>query len=298
MAPQKPKRKTLATSRNNFVYLAGAPVFYWPFFATDLQKPTFYLDRAHIKNDSTFGTQVFLKWDLYQLAGIQPIEGTKWTVSTDYLHDRGAAFGTNFGYEFDQFLGFPGHTKGDLDFWGVHDSGLDNLGNGRIDMTPEEEYRYRLHWQHRQTLANDIQFSAEAGLLSDRNFLEQYFEGEWDTNKDYTTGFELKKYSGQHSLSLEADFRPNDFFTQTEWLPRGQHSLLGQSWLFDRATWNTHSSVGYARLQTASAPLDPQDAADFDPLAWESNSSGMVASTRHEISLPTEVGAVKVTPYL
>ncbi len=30
-----------ATSRNNFVYLAGLPVAYWPIFTTDLNKPAF-----------------------------------------------------------------------------------------------------------------------------------------------------------------------------------------------------------------------------------------------------------------
>ena len=34
----------LATSRNNFIYLGGVPVFYWPVMATDLRKPSYYLN--------------------------------------------------------------------------------------------------------------------------------------------------------------------------------------------------------------------------------------------------------------
>lgn len=36
----------LATSTNNWIYLAGVPVFYWPTVATDLKEPSYYLQRA------------------------------------------------------------------------------------------------------------------------------------------------------------------------------------------------------------------------------------------------------------
>ncbi len=35
----------LATSYNNFLYIGGLPVFYWPAMATDLRKPSYYLER-------------------------------------------------------------------------------------------------------------------------------------------------------------------------------------------------------------------------------------------------------------
>ena len=34
----------LVTSRNNVVYLEQVPVFYWPFMATDLEQPNYYID--------------------------------------------------------------------------------------------------------------------------------------------------------------------------------------------------------------------------------------------------------------
>src|SRR6185312_7237910 len=50
---------------------------------------------------------------------------------------------------------------------------------------------------------------AELGLISDRNFLEQYFEWDWDQKKDATTGFELKRATDNMSYSLTADVRVN-----------------------------------------------------------------------------------------
>ena len=83
--------------------------------------------------------------------------------------------------------------------------------------------------------------------------------------------------------------RLNDFFTQTEWLPRVDHTLIGQSLLFDRLTWHAHSHAGYARLQTAvpPSPLNPTEVTSFTPLAWEVPSEGIHAATRQKSTCPS-----------
>ncbi|MEX0820454.1 MAG: organic solvent tolerance protein OstA [Pirellulaceae bacterium] len=290
----------LATSRNNFLYAGGFPLLYWPTIATDLRKPTYYVDGVKLKSDSVYGSQIFLEWDVYHLFGIRnKPDGTNWTLSTDYLSERGPALGTNFGYERPGFLWFDGPTQGNLDIWGIKDDGRDNLGADRRSLAPEEEFRGRGLWQHRQFLGSGYQFTAEAGLISDRNFLEQYYEREWDLRKDQATGVELKRYYGNSSYSINGDVRVNDFFTQTEWLPRVDHTLIGQSVLFDRLTWHAHSHAGYARLRTASPPdpINPSEVISFAPLAWEVPVEGLHAATRHEIDLPFNLGPTKIVPY-
>lgn len=289
----------LAESRDNYIYLAGVPVFYWPVLATDLTKPTYYVDRVRLKSDRVFGQQVLVDLDMYQLLGItDPIEGTRWGVSTDFLSERGLALGTNFKYEGDTLLGFPGPYRGFIDAWGLHDSGLDVLGKDRFDIEPEADWRGRVLANHRHILPDGYQFSAELGLISDRNFLEQYYELEWDTLKDQTTGVELKKLTENRSWSITSDVRPNDFFTQTEWLPRFDHFWLGESILSDRLTWSAHSQIGYGRLETTNTPQAPADFASFSPLAWEEDREGVRAVSRQEVSAPLDLGPVKVVPYL
>ncbi len=87
-----------ATSTNNFVYLGGAPIGYWPTFSTNLSEPSFYLTSLKFKNDTIFGTQVYTEFDAYQLLGIDGPEGTDLTLSADYLSDRGPAGGFRFDY--------------------------------------------------------------------------------------------------------------------------------------------------------------------------------------------------------
>lgn len=295
----------LATSSNNFVYVGGVPVLYWPTLATDLKRPNFYLDGLKIKNDNIFGTQVYADWDIYQLLGIrQPPEGTKWTLSTDYLSDRGPALGTNYEYQGFQLLNHPGPYKGMFDAWVIRDQGLDSLGADRLAVPFEDETRGRGLWQHRHDLGGGLEFTGEFGLISDRNFLEQYLENEWDQFKDQTTGIELKKYWDSNTLSLTTDARVNDFFTQTEWLPRADHFLLGQSW-FERFTWYAHTHVGYGKLENATLPpLGTEPTPDSPP--WEEDDldmrfdkrEGLRAATRQEIDLPLQLGPIKLTPYV
>ena len=37
------------TSRNNVVYVEQVPVFYWPYMATDLEQPNYYIDSIRVK---------------------------------------------------------------------------------------------------------------------------------------------------------------------------------------------------------------------------------------------------------
>lgn len=289
-----------ATSRNNFLYMGGIPVFYWPRMASNLTKPSYYVNDFRIRNDSVFGTQILLDFDLYQLLGVenQP-EGTDWELSLDYLTQRGFAGGTNFNYETDQFLSLPGRAKGFVDIWGLpNDFGQDNLGFTRRAVNPESRFRGRVLGQHRQTFASGLQVSAELGLISDRNFLEQYYEREWDEEKDQTTGIEVKQFLSDQVFALNADIRLNDFFNQTEWLPRGDHYLLGRSIFADRLTWFAHTHVGYGRIRTASTPVDATDAARVTPIAGIAPVEGVRAGTRQEISYPVQAGPVKVVPFV
>jgi hypothetical protein len=288
----------LATSRGNSLFLGGVPVFYWPVLATDLTKPTYFIDSVKIKSDNIFGVQILTEFDMYQLMGWRnPPEGTRSIGSLDILTDRGLAMGSRFDYERSDLFGIPGPYRGVFDSWFIFDDGPDDLGADRRAIDPDKEYRGRTVWQHRHDLPNGFQFTGELGFITDRNFLEQFFENEWDEQKDLTTGLELKQFIENSSWSITADFRVNGFFTQTQWLPRVDHFSLGRGPVLGRATWFEHSHIGYADLLVGSPPTDPVDVAKFNPLPWEAEREGLRAATRQEIDLPVELGPAKFVPY-
>ncbi len=295
----------LATASNNVLYLGPVPVFYWPVIATDLTEPTYYIRRARLRQDNVYGTQILTNWNGYQLLGIRnKPKGTDFDISLDYLGDRGFGHGGTFAYDRPELFGVPGRAVGLLDYWGIQDHGTDNLGQGRSAVPPEKSYRYRLFGQHRELLPYDLQLSAELGWISDRNFLEEYYTREWDELKDETTGVELKQFLGNSTWSLWADARLNDFFTQTEWLPRADHTWLGQS-VFDTLTWYEHSTAAYAQFQHTTIPDNVSvgpvvgAAGPFNYLPWEQyDVEGERFTTRQELDWPFQAGPVKLVPYV
>jgi hypothetical protein len=298
------EHKRRATSSNNFLFVGPVPVFYWPVLSSNLEESAYYIRRARAKYDQVYGMQILTTWSGYELLGWRdPPAGTDLELSFDYLGLRGFGHGGNFTYNRQSIFDIPGQTGGLLDYWGIQDHGTDNLGVDRSSLAPEKNYRFRLLWQHRQMLPEDFQLSAEVGYISDRNFLQSFYEPEWDMLKDESTGLELKQTRENRSLSLSLDARLNNFFTETEWLPRGDHFWLGQPLLNDTFTWYEHSSAGFARFKPANLPTNPQDQ-PFEYLAWETNTPpnapvryGQVLSTRQEIDWPFQVGSVKVVPY-
>ena len=290
------------TASDNYVFVEGLPIFYWPTLTTNLEQPGFYIKEVRFRNDQVFGTQILTDWDAYQLFGIRrPIPNTSWELSLDYLSERGPGVGTKYKYLLPSFLGIDGSTKGRLDAYFIHDSGLDNLGQDYRAVVPSTEERGRLLYNHRQEFGSGYQLTAELGIISDRNFLQQYYEPEWWNSKDETTGVEFKRYVDNSSWAVTADMRLQHFFSTTSWLPRGDHFLLGQSLLDDWLTWYSHSSAAYAQYRPATIP--PSDPA-FQLLPWELTPGGLPANesggrfvTTQEIDLPIQAGVVKVVPY-
>ncbi|MEO1529292.1 MAG: organic solvent tolerance protein OstA, partial [Planctomycetota bacterium] len=283
-------------SDNNFVFVGGIPVLYWPRFSTSLSRPVFYLTDIQIENDNNFGTLVALDWDVFQLLGIENVpDGVDWELSTGYLSERGPALGTTLNYALPGFAGFLGQTNGSLDVWGIDDDGLDRLGRDRLALQPEEDFRGRAFWQHRQQLANGFEFIAELGLISDRNFLEQYLENEWDQSPDHRTGLRLRRSYYNQLFDLGANIQVNDFFQETERLPEFNHYLLGGS-LGQRWTWSTHSHVSYSRLNVADTPINAAEAAETSVLPGEVAADGLIASTRQELALNLSAGPVDIRP--
>lgn len=298
-------RQQNATAEGNRVEFGGVPLLYWPNLETDLREPRYYIDDFRIRNDSVFGFQVLTDWDVYQLLGAKKPAGTKWTVAADYLSDRGVGVGTHYDYGVDRFFGADGPATGRLDAWVINDDGKDNLGFGRRDIVPEEDFRGRAFWDHRQKVRggvfNDWIVQGQVGWISDRTFLEQYYEQEHDERADQLTGLRLRRIIDNQSLSIEANGQLNEFYTETQWLPRLDHWLMGQEFGGQKFTWFAHSQAAYANLNTATTPTNPTLAAQFFPFPWEAAVDGERFVTRQEVDLPIDLEnyglPAKVVPF-
>ncbi|MBL8799864.1 MAG: hypothetical protein JNM56_38640 [Planctomycetia bacterium] len=265
------------------------PFFYLPFVQGNVEKPFGPLVDFNIGYSRIFGFRVGAAFDIYDLFGLTPIEGTRWRLDVDYLSKRGPAAGTEFDYAGCDLFGINGRYNGLVKAWGISDDGEDILGPFRND-EPHPNARGRVLWRHDWwELPDGFSVKAQASVLSDRNFLEQFYKNEFDTEIDQDTFLYVKQQQGSWAWTGLADVRINDWVTKTEWLPRLDGYALGLS-PFDYFTYNVHGSAGYARLlptEEGSPVVQPTqvrlDTARFD--LWQ------------ELSLPFYAGPVKVVPY-
>lgn len=316
------REERYVVAEDNLVSVGSVPVFYWPWMAMDIKERAFYLRNVKLGSDSIFGTQVRTIWNPYQLFGLSEWrpEGTEWDLELDYLSDRGFGHGTTFVYNRDSLWNWDTRAVGAFTFYGISDKGLDNLGLGRRSVPFPHNYRYRALWKHRQELGSlgclgdGWLLTAQAGTSSDRNFIPQYFEKEWQTNSNPETRFELKNTYNNQALGITGAIRTDDFYTQTNWLPRLDHYWLGEPLFGSNLIWYEHTRLGYGQFKTTDIPYADEDKALFRYLDWElapdstSNSpyspgtrtlsaDGLVFSTRHELDAPFQLGPVKATPY-
>ena len=292
------EHQQFVTSRGNTLTLGNVPVLWWPVLATNAKKPTFYINNIQVKNDQIFGTQLLTSWDAFQVFGWRrPPDGVDWDFDVDYLSYRGLGGGTSLLYNRPDFLGFGMPANGVLDAWIIGDSGIDNLGLNRRDFTYPNAFRGRSFWRHRQDFAGGWQARGAAGWISDMNFLEEFYEAEWEEGYEQRTWLDLRRPIDNRELRLLASVRVDPFFTQTEWWPRLDHYTMGQPLLRDAVTWYQHSGLAYARQNVPQTPTAGQGLQYWTTLPYENNVIGERFSTRQELDLPFQAGVVKIVPY-
>lgn len=287
-APQKGSER-LVRGENAVLRLEGVPVFYLPFLQGDANEPLGPLQTVTFRQDNIFGTQVLTTFNVYSLFGVDPLPGTRWSLNADYLSDRGPALGTEYQYAGKNLLGFEGPFVGKVKMYGIYDSGVDVLGGGRGENDDHPFWRGRVLAQHQQKLFENVTYQGQLGLLSDKNFLEQYYKPEFDTGLNQETFAYLKYQRDNVAATFLAKPNVRNWVTEDVWLPRVDGYGLGIS-LFDLFTYNIRGSAGFGRLMPTRVA----------PFAYQPT-DGAVSTGRFDVnqdlSLPFYLGPVKMVPY-
>ncbi|MEX2288503.1 MAG: hypothetical protein WD648_15505 [Planctomycetaceae bacterium] len=283
------------TSLNNTFLVEEVPLLYTPYLSAPADDPGIPLRRIQAKYDNIFGGQLKTAWDMFKVLGLDAPEGTTWDLLADYYSQRGPAAGTATDYHGNNLFGNSDRFRGEGLLYFVHDDGDDNLGFDRRELTPDTTERYRATWRHRHDLPEGLTVFGELGLISDRNFLEQYFENDFDKDKDEETLIGAQQIIDNWAWSALARPQVNDFETTTEWLPRGDLYGLSEPLLGGLLTWSSHTSAAYANLRPGESPTDPLDI--YTPLPYVADVGVAVLMSRHEVDAPFSLGPLHVVPY-
>ncbi|MEE9394196.1 MAG: LPS assembly protein LptD [Planctomycetota bacterium] len=194
-----------------------------------------------------------------------------------YFGKRGLGGGIDLRYEQTDY-------RGSLRGVYQRDRGRDELFN-----TPTDKDRGRVLLRHRHQLPEHIQLDIELSKISDRGFLSEYYENEFQSDKEQETLIYAKRAVGASALTFLANTRLNDFQTQTEFLPRASYQLISYP-LIDIG--NRSSLYFDARYEVSNARLR------FDDELHRPNARTYRADFDQTVALPFFLGPVKIEPFV
>jgi len=272
---------------NPTLNVQGLPILYWPYLQGDFKQGETSIRSVRTSYDSQFGTSGETRWHLFPVLGLETPEGTDATLYADYFGDRGPATGVDLDYLRDDYFGL-------LRSYYVHDTGEDELGGIRGDVDPPNTNRGRALLRHKHLLENDWELTVEASYLSDRNFLEEWFESEFFEGKEQETLVYLKKELTDYTIfSMLGKWRINDFLTQVEHYPEAVIDVLGKPFADGRAVWYSENRVDAARYRTDN------DVPDWliDWTRYQDTDTVARADSRQEVEFPLSIGMLKMVPF-
>ena len=225
------------------LYIGQTPVFWFPYIYQSLDKEqAFTITPGY---NSTWGGYLL---GSYTFPLSEHVHGK---VRLDLLLDRGVGLGFEAGW---------GSGKGEKD-WGrfkaysIEDSnaGINKTGLKREAIDPG---RFRVSFQDRTYLTEDIYFTADINRLSDARYLQDFESSEFRHNPNPDNMVALTKWNENYVATLLARENLNeDHFDQTERLPEfsieGKRSPIFKSPVF----WENVSSVGFLKRNFAGDSL-------------------------------------------
>lgn len=281
-------RQFLTTGHDAVLRAEGVPVFYTPYFQGDAADPLGPLEAINLGGNRIFGAQIGAKLNVYDLFGIFPRPGTRWTADINYLSRRGPSFATDFAYNQASIFGVPAKVAGQVNAWIIYDTADDILGRTNIFTHPDVRGRFR--WlQNVQDLPDGFVVQSQLAYLSDRNVYEQYYKNYFDTDIDQNNFLYVKQQKDNWAWTALVEPRVRDWVTRTENYPRLDGYLIGES-LFDVLTYNGQATAGYHRLRLSEDPFLQVSSTD-----QQSDSARL--DIYQELSAPFYLGPVKLAPY-
>jgi len=277
---------------NTTLDVEGVPIAYWPFSQGDFSRDRMAFRSAKFGYESDFGAVVETRWYLFNLLGLQQPEGYDATLKLDYFSERGPGVGIDMDYHRDDYFGL-------LRTYYINDHGNDDLGSGPLNnVSPDTENRGRALWRHRQLLGKGWELTLEGSYISDDQYMLEYERNEWENAKPPEDAIYLVKRQDNWQFSTLANWRLNDFLTETEHFPDAKFSLIGEP-LGEIATLYSESRTGMVRYRPDESYL--RQPSPNGPNPWnDPHRTGSVVrgDTREELEFPVpSLGPVKLTPY-
>jgi hypothetical protein len=292
------------TGTNMTIWMEGVPFFYFPYYKGRVEEPLGPLQNISLGYNTIFGFQLYTTWDMLSLLDLDRVDGLRWRLNIDEQTLRGPALGMELDFNRDKLFDTNAKIASSFKIYGIYDTGLDVLGGNR-----GQEIFYPLYpnnpnpivhpidrgWAFGKVNIQDLPYGfsvvTQFALLSDRNFLEQFFMNTHLNELNQETYLYVKQQQDNWAWSVFAQANLRDWYTETAWWPRFDGNLVGLTFLDDNVISDTRGRLGYAELRpTLQVP--------FAYLPTDVKANSFVGNVNQTFSVPLNAGPFKIVPYL
>lgn len=304
----------LAEAEDVTLRAGGVPFFYWP--KLQGEPGAFPLRRLRVGDQKYTGTQVSATLDPFVLLGLEAPDGWTASVPIDYYSLNGFGAGLN--------LAKTSGSKGNLSVYAWNDFQEQEQTYSGVLVTSPHELRGEIVGDWSATLGGGWRTQIQLGYLSDAAWTSTFRQRQYANRRSYETSLFLEDVWGNSSLQFLMNGAINDFVStgwemasrpyQVQKLPEAIFRSVGDT-LWDDLTWTQEyqlagidmelqhasaqaSGVRPQAISTSSSFSSTEDiAAAYGAAGYDEDWRARVM-TRQEVSLPVQMGALRMAPFL
>jgi hypothetical protein len=309
--------QTLAyyVAQNDTLRMWDVPVFYTPRASGVIDQSPFPLLGFGFSQTKRFGFGMTSDFGPYELMGLEHPPGLDVSILSDFFSKRGPATGLNAEYagaNLDQDSKDLTDYSGLFKSFIITDHGVDEFGENRSDVTPPDQVRGSVLWEHQQFFPDYWQAQLRLGYASDSTFLEEYFPKDFYEDQPYDAEAYLKRQQDTEAITFLAEGDTNHFVTTSdqqqeqfdvEQLPQLGYHRIGDSLFGDDFTFYSDNSLDRLRFDKSRYSLNQQGFITVNPGLPSEGYTGTTSSpvdrgdTKQELDYPMQIGQIKVVPY-
>lgn len=264
---------------NSTILVGDVPIFWFPYLWANTNNSGFEFLPGY---DSRWGPYLLTAYSFPVGAGDSIIAKAR----ADYRGEFGFAGGAEADFKYGKNDRSYGKFIG---YYAFDDSVASQSAPGEPQETENKEGRYRVTFKHRLFLTDDIYATADLNLLSDVDFLEDFYPNEFRVDPQPDNYLSVTKWDEFYTLSLIGRWQVNDFQEVTERLPElvldfKEHRLFGLPVNYDGTTGVANLRRAFSNEQS----FGETGFSDYEAIRFD---------TFHQLSLPTQLfGWLNVIP--
>jgi len=262
---------------NSTLYVGQTPIFWFPYLFANINNTGFAFLPGY---DSRWGAYLLTAYSFPLITGVDA------TARAEWRSDFGPSLGLDLDMKYGKNDRSYGKLRTDYVFETKDVTSVEAPGEPAETRTTN---RYRVSFQQRLFLTDDIYATADINLLSDVDFLEDFYPSEYRVDPQPDNVVALTKWNEFYTMNLIARWQMNDFQDVTERLPEFVMDFKQLQFFGLPVNYDGETGVANLRRTFSDDPsFDETEFPDYNAVRFD---------TYHQWSLPkTCFGWLSVTP--